>query len=168
MDITGMRFWFTMRSHRGCPPKNGKKSEYKNWVKILSDSYKRSILVQKKVKKWDNIEMKIKLKFSLIHIKELFYWEKLVKNGEYRNENWVKLWAQIELPQVAALYTTIISIEYGIISLLKYMECQWTDLQSLWSVKLSDNSKMLPCRTTTIDPQSKGINWTTEQHKSIN
>ena len=26
--------------------------------------------------------------------------------GEYRNENWVKLWAQIELPQVAALYTT--------------------------------------------------------------
>ena len=112
--------------------------------------------------------MKIKLKFCLIHIKELFYWENMVKNREYRNENWVKLWAQIELPQVAILYTTIISIDYGIISLLKYMECQWTDLQSLWSVKLSDNSKMLPCRTTTIGPQSKGINWTTEQHKSIN
>ena len=33
------------------PWKNGKKwKEYKNWVKILSDSYKRAILVRKLVK----------------------------------------------------------------------------------------------------------------------
>ena len=50
--------------------------------------------------------MKIKLKFCLINIKEPFYWEKMVKNGEYRSENWVKLWAQIELSHFAALYTT--------------------------------------------------------------
>ena len=36
--------------------------EYKNWVKILSDSYKRAILVKK-----------------------------MVNMGEYRNENWVKM-----------------------------------------------------------------------------
>ena len=57
--------------------------EYRNenWVKILSDSYKRAILLRKNGKKWGDIEIKIELKFCLIHIKELFYWEKMVKNG---------------------------------------------------------------------------------------
>ena len=50
----------------------------------MSDSYKRVILVKKK---W--------------------------KMGEYRNENWVKPWSQIELPQSAALYTTNIPWGWG-------------------------------------------------------
>ena len=55
------------------PGKIGKKwEEYKNRVKVLSDSYKRAILVRKNSEKWGNIEMKIELKFCLVHIKELF------------------------------------------------------------------------------------------------
>ena len=50
--------------------------------------------------------------------------------------------------------------------LLCKVQCQQNDLQSFFSVKLI--KKMLPCYTTTIAPQSKGINWTTEQHKSGN
>ena len=66
MGITGMRFWFSMRSHRVWPRrKNGKKwEEYKNWVKILSDSYKRAILVRKNGEKMGNIEMKIGSNFE--------------------------------------------------------------------------------------------------------
>ena len=66
MGITGMRFWFSMRSHRVWPRrKNGKKWEkYKNWVKILSDSYERAILVRKNGEKMGNIEMKIGSNFE--------------------------------------------------------------------------------------------------------
>ena len=40
--------------------------------------------------------------------------------------------------------------------LLRKVQCQRNDLQSFFSVKLT--KKMLPCYTTTIAPQSKGIN----------
>ena len=50
---------------RAAPWKNGKKwKEYKNWVKILSDSCKRAFLVRKNCEKWGNIEMKIGSSFE--------------------------------------------------------------------------------------------------------
>ena len=61
MGITGIKVSVYYEIVQGLPQrKNDRKwEEYKNWVKILSNSYKTAILVRKNSEKWGNIEMKI-------------------------------------------------------------------------------------------------------------
>ena len=63
---------------------------------------------------------------------------------------------------------TEVYLEPSQISTMEFFCKIRTDLQSLFSVKLSVTQKLSLCYTITISPQSKGINWIADQHKSSN
>ena len=91
MGITGMKILVYNDIAQGLPQKkNGKKwEEYKNWVKILSDSYKRAILVRKNGEKWGNIEMKIESNFEpRLNCSRMVHFTLLIATKEDINE-WI-------------------------------------------------------------------------------